>query len=198
MDVALANVIGATFFAVLVLFGFYAVYRGFQSRERAKRRIASDIIRVLKEDEERAVKYKVLQLTQPGGEVAAAMRCRDEEQVPGAPGGPTVDDDEAVNEGLMASLQIQVEIHEARTARHRARVMCGLAVCINAAIERMRGRRSGGRGRGDLSERFGSLSLDELMLVQHRLRRRQEQQMRLDTLRFQRTQAPVSVVVENP
>ena len=93
VDVALANVIGATFFAVLVLFGFYAVYRGFQSRERAKRRIASDIIRVLKEDEERAVKYKVLQLTQPGGEVAAAMRCRDEEQVPGAPGGPTVDDD---------------------------------------------------------------------------------------------------------
>ena len=52
MDVALANVIGATFFAVLVLFGFYAVYRSFQSRERAKRRIASDIIRVLKEDEE--------------------------------------------------------------------------------------------------------------------------------------------------
>ena len=200
VDVALANVIGATFFAVLVLFGFYAVYRGFQSRERAKRRIASDIIRVLKEDEERAVKYKVLQLTQPGGEVAAAMRCRDEEQVPGAPGGPTVNDDvNAVNEGLMASLQIQVEIHEARTARHRARVMCGLAVCINAAIERMRGRRSGGGGgRRDLSERFGSLSLDELMLVQHRLRRRQEQQMRLDTLRFQRTQAPVSVVVENP
>ena len=112
MDVALANVIGATFFAVLVLFGFYAVYRSFQSRERAKRRIASDIIRVLKEDEERAVKYKVLQLTQPGGEVAAAMRCRDEEQSPNAPGGPTVDDDvEAVNEGLMASLQIQVEIH---------------------------------------------------------------------------------------
>ena len=74
VDVALANVIGATFFAVLVLFGFYAVYRGFQSRERAKRRIASDIIRVLKEDEERAVKYKVLQLTQPGGEVAAALR----------------------------------------------------------------------------------------------------------------------------
>jgi hypothetical protein len=36
------------------------------------------------------------------------------------------------------------------------------------------------------------------MLVQHRLRRRQEQQMRLDTLSFQRTQAPVSVVVENP
>ena len=108
MDVALANVIGATFFAVLVLFGFYAVYRSFQSRERAKRRIASDIIRVLKEDEERAVKYKVLQLTQPGGEVAAAMRCRDEEQSPNAPGGPTV---EAVNEGLMASLQIQVEIH---------------------------------------------------------------------------------------
>jgi Ca2+/Na+ antiporter len=33
VDVALANVIGATFFAVLVLFGFYAVYRGFQSRE---------------------------------------------------------------------------------------------------------------------------------------------------------------------
>jgi hypothetical protein len=196
VDVALANVIGATFFAVLVLFGFYAVYRSFQSRERAKRRIASDIIRVLKEDEERAVKYKVLQLTQPGGEVAAAMRCRDEEQSPNAPGGPTV---EAVNEGLMASLQIQVEIHEARTARHRARVMCGLALCINAAIERMRGR-SGGRGGGrrDLSERFGSLSLDELMLVQHRLRRRQEQQMRLDTLRFQRTQAPVSVVVENP
>ena len=108
VDVALANVIGATFFAVLVLFGFYAVYRGFQSRERAKRRIASDIIRVLKEDEERAVKYKVLQLTQPGGEVAAAMRCRDEEQSPNAPGGPTVDADvEAVNEGLMASLQIQ-------------------------------------------------------------------------------------------
>ena len=197
MDVALANVIGATFFAVLVMFGFYAVYRGFQSRERAKRRIASDIIRVLKEDEERAVKYKVLQLTQPGGEVAAAMRCRDEEQSPDAPGGPTVDDVEAVEEGLMASLQIQVEIHEARTARQRARVMCGLAVCINAAIERMRGR-SGGGGRRDLSERFGSLSLDELMLVQHRLRRRQEQQMRLDTLRFQRTQAPVSVVVENP
>ena len=97
----------------------------------------------------------------------------------------------------MASLQIQVEIHEARTARQRPRVMCGLAVCINAAIERMRGR-SGGGGRRDLSERFGSLSLDELMLVQHRLRRRQEQQIRLDTLRFQRTQAPVSVVVENP
>jgi hypothetical protein len=200
VDVALANVIGATFFAVLVMFGFYAVYRGFQSRERAKRRIASDIIRVLKEDEERAVKYKVLQLTQPGGEVAAAMRCRDEEQSPDAPGGPTVDDVEAVEEGLMASLQIQVEIHEARTARHRARVMCGIAVCINAAIERMRGRSGGGRGGGrrDLSERFGSLSLDELMLVQHRLRRRQEQQMRLDTLSFQRTQAPVSVVVENP
>ena len=49
-----------------------------------------------------------------------------------------------------------------------------------------------------IRDRFGSLSLDELMLVQHRLRRRQEQQMRLDTLRFQRTQAPVSVVVENP
>jgi hypothetical protein len=100
----------------------------------------------------------------------------------------------------MASLQIQVEIHEARTARHRARVMCGIAVCINAVIERMRGRSGGGRGGGrrDLNERFGSLSLDELMLVQHRLRRRQEQQMRLDTLSFQRTQAPVSVVVENP
>ena len=64
----------------MMIFGFYAVYRGFLSRERAKRRIATEIIRVLKEDEELAVKYKVLQLTQPCGTVAAATRCPDEEQ----------------------------------------------------------------------------------------------------------------------
>ena len=72
--------------------------------------------------------------------------------------------------------------------------MCGLAAVLASVCGRIRGRTRG----ADLSERFASLSLDELMMVQHRLSRRNEQQERLDTLRFQRTQAPVSVVVENP
>lgn len=72
--------------------------------------------------------------------------------------------------------------------------MCGLAAVLASASERIRGRTR----EADLSERFSSLSLDELMMVQLRLSRRNEQQERLDTLRFQRTQAPVSVVVENP
>ena len=181
---------------MLMIFGFYAVYRGFRSRERAKRRIATEIIRVLKEDEERAIKYKVLQLTQPCGTVAAATRCPDEEQCPDAPAGPLAADgaDDEIEEGLMASLRIQVEIHEARVARRRRRIMCGLAAVLASVCGRIRGRTRG----ADLSERFASLSLDELMMVQHRLSRRNEQQERLDTLRFQRTQAPVSVVVENP
>lgn len=180
----------------MMIFGFYAVYRGFRSRERAKRRIATEIIRVLKEDEERAIKYKTLQLTQPCGSVAAATRCPDEEQGVDAPAGPLADCDhgDEIEEGLMASLRIQVEIHEARAARRRRRIMCGLAAVLASASERIRGRTR----EADLSERFSSLSLDELMMVQLRLSRRNEQQERLDTLRFQRTQAPVSVVVENP
>ena len=179
----------------MIIFGFYAVYRGFLSRERAKRRIATEIIRVLKEDEELAVKYKVLQLTQPCGTVAAATRCPDEEQGPDAPAGPLADGaGDVIEEGLMASLRIQVEIYEARAARRRWRIMCGLAAVLASASERIRGRTR----EADLSERFSSLSLDELMMVQLRLSRRNEQQERLDTLRFQRTQSPVSVVVENP
>ena len=172
----------------MMIFGFYAVYRGFLSRERAKRRIATEIIRVLKEDEELAVKYKVLQLTQPCGTVAAATRCLDEEQCPDAPAGPQADGaGDEVEEGLMASLRIQMEMHEARVARRRRRIMCGLAAVLASVSERILGRTR----EADLSERFSSLSLDELMLVQLRLSRRNEQQERLDTLRFQRTQAPV-------
>ena len=91
----------------MMIFGFYAVYRGFRSRERAKRRIATEIIRVLKEDEERAIKYKVLQLTQPCGTVAAATRCPDEERCPDAPAGPQADGagDEANNDKLLAALE---------------------------------------------------------------------------------------------
>ena len=51
--------------------------------------------------------------------------------------------DDEIEEGLMASLRIQVEIHEARVARRRRRIMCGLAAVLASVCGRIRGGREG-------------------------------------------------------